>query len=111
LNPDLVVADEPVSSLDVTTQQQILALIRRLRDQVGVSFLFVSHDLSVIKALCDRVLVLNRGRIVEEGDTTSVFAMARDPYTRMLLDSIPGKRRTAFSQAGNPEDSDEVIIV
>ncbi len=93
LKPDLVVADEPVSALDVTTQAQILTLIHGLREQLGVSFLFVSHDLSVIAELCDRVLVLNAGRVVESGPTRSVFESARDPYTRLLIDSVPGKRR------------------
>jgi peptide/nickel transport system ATP-binding protein len=93
LQPDLVVADEPVSALDVTTQAQILALIRHLRDALGVSFLFVSHDLAVVAELCDRVLVLHAGRIVEHGPTADLFADPSDPYTQLLLDSVPGKHR------------------
>jgi peptide/nickel transport system ATP-binding protein len=93
LSPDVVVADEAVSALDVTTQAQILALIRRLREERGISFLFISHDLGVVSELCDRVLVLHGGRVVEQGRTGQIFGAARDPYTRLLVDSIPGRRR------------------
>jgi peptide/nickel transport system ATP-binding protein len=102
LHPDLVVADEPVSALDVTTQDQILALIRHLRDELGVSFLFISHDLSVVTSLCDRVLVLNGGRIVEHGGTSELFANPTDPYTRLLVDSVPGKRRALALASSAP---------
>ncbi|MDH2414153.1 ABC transporter ATP-binding protein [Nocardioides sp. CER19] len=101
LSPDVVVADEAVSALDITTQSQILALIRRLREERGISFLFISHDLGVVSELCDRVLVLNGGRVVEQGRTEQVFSAARDPYTRLLIDSIPGKRR-GLVRAGAP---------
>jgi len=93
LRPDLIVADEPVSSLDVTTQTQILALLRRLREELDTSFLFISHDLGVIAELCDRVLVLANGRVVENGPTTEVFDSPSNPYTRRLLDAIPGRKR------------------
>ncbi|GAA5037399.1 peptide/nickel transport system ATP-binding protein [Thermocatellispora tengchongensis] len=91
LRPSLVVADEPVSALDITTQAQIVALIRRLRAELGTSFLFISHDLGMVAGLCDRVVVLNRGRIVEQGPVGRVFDDPRDPCTRELLDSIPGR--------------------
>ncbi|MGW5265826.1 dipeptide ABC transporter ATP-binding protein [Microbispora sp. NPDC004025] len=91
LRPSVVVADEPVSALDVTTQTQILALIRRLRDELGTSFLFISHDLGAVAALCERVVVLNHGRVVEQGPVHEVFDEPRDAYTRTLLDSIPGR--------------------
>ncbi|MGH3642088.1 MAG: ATP-binding cassette domain-containing protein, partial [Mycobacterium sp.] len=108
LQPDLVVADEPVSALDVTTQAQILTLIRHLRDALGVSFLFISHDLSVVADLCDRVLVLNAGRVVERGPTSELFAHPADPYTRLLLESVPGKRR-ALAAASSARGGDAVV--
>ncbi|MBE3012065.1 ABC transporter ATP-binding protein [Microbispora sp. NEAU-D428] len=91
LEPSVVVADEPVSALDITTQTQIVALIRRLRAELGTSFLFISHDLGVVADLCERVVVLNQGRVVEEGPVHRVFDDPRDSYTRELLDSIPGR--------------------
>jgi peptide/nickel transport system ATP-binding protein len=102
LRPDLVVADEPISALDVTTQAQILTLIRHLRDALGVSFLFISHDLAVVADLCDRVLVLNAGRVVERGVTSELFAHPADPYTQLLLDSVPGKRRALAAASSAP---------
>ncbi|GLX10193.1 ABC transporter ATP-binding protein [Microbispora sp. NBRC 16548] len=91
LEPSVVVADEPVSALDITTQTQIVALLRRLRAELGTSFLFISHDLGVVADLCERVVVLNQGRVVEQGPVHRVFDDPRDPYTRELLDSIPGR--------------------
>ncbi|GGL02961.1 dipeptide ABC transporter ATP-binding protein [Nocardia jinanensis] len=93
LGPALVVADEPASALDVTTQDHILALLRNLRDESGTSLLFISHDLGVVAAICDRVLVLREGVIVEQGPTGTVFAAPRHDYTRLLLESVPGRRR------------------
>ncbi|MEU6430713.1 ABC transporter ATP-binding protein [Microbispora sp. NPDC046973] len=91
LEPSVIVADEPVSALDITTQTQIVALIRRLRAELGTSFLFISHDLGVVADLCERVVVLHQGRVVEQGPVHRVFDDPRDPYTRELLDSIPGR--------------------
>ncbi|MFI6314428.1 dipeptide ABC transporter ATP-binding protein [Nocardia fusca] len=92
LGPALVIADEPASALDVTTQDHILALLRDLRDESGTALLFISHDLGVVAALCDRVLVLREGTIVEQGPTAAVFAAPQHDYTRVLLDSVPGRR-------------------
>ena len=91
LEPAVVIADEPVSALDITTQAQIIDLIRRLRAELGVSFLFISHDLGVVADLCERVIVLNEGRVVEHGPAHQVFTDPQHPYTRGLLDSIPGQ--------------------
>ncbi|WP_138996203.1 dipeptide ABC transporter ATP-binding protein [Rhodococcus zopfii] len=93
LEPALVVADEPVSALDVTTQRQIIELLHSLRTESGTSILFVSHDLGAVSALCDRVVVLQQGRIVEEGPVGDVFADPRHDYTRALLDAVPGRGR------------------
>ena len=89
LRPALVVADEAVSALDVTVQAQVLRLLKEFQREMGLTYLFVSHDLSVVREVCDRVLVLYRGRVVEAGDTASIFANPRHPYTRVLLSAIP----------------------
>ncbi|MGX8699365.1 MAG: ABC transporter ATP-binding protein [bacterium] len=87
MEPGLLLADEPVSALDVTTQAQILALLRGLRERYGLSMLFISHDLGVIYELCDRVMVMQKGRIVEMGETEAVYSAPRHPYTRALLEA------------------------
>jgi ABC-type microcin C transport system duplicated ATPase subunit YejF len=89
LAPDFVLADEIVSGLDVSTQAQVLNLLKGLSRDLGLSMAFISHDLSVIRAVCDRVYVLNAGKVVEEGACEAVFAAPRHEYTRALIDAIP----------------------
>ena len=89
LDPALVVADEIVSGLDVSSQAQILALLRRLRTELGLALIFISHDLSVVRAVCDRVMVLLGGEVVETGECAKLFAQPRHDYTRTLLEAIP----------------------
>jgi ABC-type microcin C transport system duplicated ATPase subunit YejF len=89
LAPDFVLADEIVSGLDVSTQAQVLNLMKGLSRDLGLSMAFISHDLSVIRAVCDRVYVLRSGRIVEEGSCDQIFAAPKNVYTRALLDAIP----------------------
>ena len=89
LEPELIVADEPVSALDVSVQAQVLLLLRELRERRGLAFLFVSHDLSVVRWFCDRVAVMYLGRIVEEGPVGRVLANPLHPYARMLRDASP----------------------
>ena len=89
--PEFLVADEPVSALDVSIGAEILALLRGLRAERGLAMLFVSHDLGAVRALCDRVVVLYLGRVMEEARAADLFAAPRHPYTRALLSASPGR--------------------
>jgi len=89
LGPSVLVADEPTSALDVTVKAQIIGLLKQLQAEMGLSILFISHDLSTVKSLTDTVVVMYRGRVVEEAPTAEIFANAQHPYTRALLDAIP----------------------
>ena len=83
--PGLVIADEPVSALDVTLQAQIMELMRRLQEEMGVAYLFISHDINVVYRMSDRIMVMKDGRIIEQGRTEDVFANPREEYTKLLL--------------------------
>jgi peptide/nickel transport system ATP-binding protein len=93
VKPEGLILDEPVSALDVSIQAQILALLRELRDQLKLTYLFISHDLAVVELLCSEVVVMKQGRIVESGTRGQVFNSPKQAYTRTLLDAAPAYRR------------------
>ena len=112
--PKLIVADEPVSALDVSVQAQVLNLMQDLQDAFGVTYLFISHDLSVVDLVCDEVIVLEGGRIVEQGDPDRIFRSPQHPYTQRLLAAVPGlhppgatppERARAMAQNGGASPS------
>jgi oligopeptide/dipeptide ABC transporter ATP-binding protein len=95
VEPKLIICDEPVSALDVSIRSQILNLLRDLQDRLGLAYIFVSHDLAVVKHIADRVAVMNLGTIVETADAQALFAAPRHPYSRALLSAIPVPRPQA----------------
>jgi ABC-type oligopeptide transport system ATPase subunit len=89
LNPSFIIADEPVSALDVSIQAQVINLLMDLQQQLKLTYLFIAHDLRLVEHICGRVAVMYRGRIVEMGETPKLFAAPQHPYTRALLSAIP----------------------
>jgi peptide/nickel transport system ATP-binding protein len=108
--PSLVIADEPTTALDVVMQAQILELLERLRAELGLALILISHDLSVLAETCDRIAVMYAGRIVETGPVDAVFSSPQHPYTKRLLESLPvigGSRTLAAPIPGGPPDPSE----
>ena len=93
LNPDLLVADEPVSALDVSVQAQVLALLEELKGRLKLAMLFITHDLNVAAQVCDRIAVMRQGEIVEVKPTAELLSDPQHPYTRALLAAVPGRQR------------------
>ena len=111
--PELLIADEPTTALDVTVQAQILELIRKMQQELGMAVIFITHDLGVVSGLCDRVQVMYGGRIVETSDTRTLFREPRHPYTRALQRSIPGlqaKGAELFTIPGLPPDLSKPVV-
>ncbi|MBV9382418.1 MAG: ABC transporter ATP-binding protein [Streptosporangiaceae bacterium] len=102
LEPSLIICDEAVSSLDVLIQAQVLNLFERLRTELGLSYLFIAHDLALVKQVSDRVAVMYLGKLCEVGPGESVYREPRHPYTRALLDAIPGTSGSGRAAAGRP---------
>jgi peptide/nickel transport system ATP-binding protein len=106
-DPSLVIADEPTTALDVVMQAQVLQLLERLREQLGLALILISHDLGVLAETCDRIAVMYAGRIVETGSVASVFEAPQHPYTKRLLETLPvigGERGLAEPIPGGPPD-------
>ena len=102
-NPEVLIADEPTTALDVTIQAQILELMKKIQDQLHMSIVLITHDLGVVAEMCDRVIVMYAGEIVEEADVDTLFHNPKHPYTCGLLESIPSlheKKHRLFSIGG-----------
>jgi ABC-type oligopeptide transport system ATPase subunit len=100
LNPKLLIADEPVSALDVSIQAQVLNLLRECQREMGLTLVLISHDLSVVRHMCDRVAVMREGKIVELADNETLYSRPSHPYTRELLAAVPGARRDRRTISG-----------
>jgi peptide/nickel transport system ATP-binding protein/oligopeptide transport system ATP-binding protein len=122
LDPKLIVCDEAVSALDVSVQAQILNLLKDIQDRTGVAYLFIAHDLAVVRTMSDSILVMQKGTIVERGSADQVYLSPQHPYTRSLLDAVPvpdpramGERRAAKQRAravatnGSVADSEDRV--
>jgi oligopeptide/dipeptide ABC transporter ATP-binding protein len=112
LRPRMVILDEPTSGLDVSVQASVLKLFRSLQETFALTYVFISHDLAVVRAMCARIAVMYLGRLVEQGETAAVFASPRHPYTRSLLAAVPrigGRRVTLdFALPGEPPNPRDV---
>ena len=102
MEPELLVADEAVSALDVSVQAQVIDLLADLRDRLGLSYVFITHDLPVVRNFADRIVVMQNGRVVEDNDTATLFAAPQAAYTRSLLSSTPHPKWEALDSTSTP---------
>ncbi|KGR82650.1 ABC transporter ATP-binding protein [Lysinibacillus odysseyi] len=107
-NPSMLIADEPTTALDVTIQAQILNLMKQMQEQFGTAIILITHDLGVVAGMCDRIIVMKEGEIVEEGTTEEIFAHAKHPYTKRLLNALPKlhEKKVPKQQPNLPEGMD-----
>jgi peptide/nickel transport system ATP-binding protein len=98
MEPEILIADEPVSALDVSVQAQVLDLLADIRARLGLTMLFITHDLRVAAQICDRIAVMQKGIVVEQGATEAIFANPQHPYTKALFEAAPGR---GFAFAGH----------
>ena len=96
-SPKILIADEPTTALDVTIQAQIIELLKKVNRTYHTSILFISHDLSLVRKLCSRVLVMHQGRVVEQGEVEQVFLQPREDYTKKLIAAIPKMEKLVYS--------------
>jgi len=89
VEPEFIICDEPVSALDVSIQAQIVNLLQDLQEELGLTYLFIAHDLAVVEHISDYVLVMNKGKIVEQASAEEIYSNPQDPYTQKLLEAIP----------------------
>ena len=112
--PSLLLLDEPTTALDVTIQAQILKLLKKLNRKHKISMLFISHNLNVVRKLCSRVIVMQRGEIVEDGLTYNVFFKPQHPYTQHLIECIPARvkliARRSMEEENESEDADQASV-
>jgi oligopeptide/dipeptide ABC transporter ATP-binding protein len=104
--PDLIIADEPTTNLDVTIQAQYLNMLKDLQRRTGVALLFITHNLGIVAKMCDRVAVMYAGKIVEQGPVREIYLRPRHPYTKALISSIPkiGSKDPLYAIPGHPPD-------
>jgi len=88
--PEFLVLDESVSALDVSVQAQVLNLLNDLKERYGLTYIFISHDLTIVRYMSDRMIIMSNGTIVEKGDAETIYTNPQSPYTQKLLDSVPG---------------------